>query len=94
VTDTLALTVLAVVAGTMVGELDLLFWVTLFGMLAVYAAVVLVAVPKVGRWFFRNVPSQAPAEFIFLMVVLFAVAWAARLAGAEPIIGAFLAGSP
>ena len=92
VTDTLALTVLAVVAGSMEGELSTLFWLQLFGMLGLYAAVVLVAVPRIGRWFFRNVPSQAPAEFIFLMVVLFATAWAAQLAGAEPIIGAFLAG--
>ncbi len=92
VTDTLALTVLAVVAGSMVGELTPAFWVQLFGVLGIYVAAVLIAVPRVGRWFFRNVPSQAPAEFIFLMVVLFAVAWAANLAGAEPIIGAFLAG--
>jgi len=92
VTDTLALTVLAVVAGSMTGDLNALFWVRLFGVLGLYVVIVMVAVPKVGRWFFRNVPSQAPAEFIFLMVVLFAVAWAAKLAGAEPIIGAFLAG--
>ena len=92
VTDTLALTVLAIVAGSMAGDLNLGFWLQLFGILGVYVAVVLIAVPRVGRWFFRNVPSQAPAEFIFLMVVLFAVAWAANLAGAEPIIGAFLAG--
>lgn len=92
VTDTLALTVLAVVAGTLEGELNFLFWIQLFGTLALYAAVVLTAIPRIGRWFFRNVPSQAPAEFIFLMVVLFGTAWAAQLAGAEPIIGAFLAG--
>ena len=92
VTDTLALTVLAVVAGSMEGELTTVFWLQLFGMLALYATAVLVALPRIGRWFFRNVPSQAPAEFLFLMVVLFATAWAAQLAGAEPIIGAFLAG--
>ena len=92
VTDTLALTVLAVVGGFMVGAPDGLFWFRLFGTLAVYATVVLVAVPWVGQWFFRNVPSQAPAEFLFLMVVLFTTAWAAELAGAQPIIGAFLAG--
>jgi Kef-type K+ transport system membrane component KefB/mannitol/fructose-specific phosphotransferase system IIA component (Ntr-type) len=92
VTDTLALTVLAVVAGSLEGELNLAFWLQLFGILALYAALVLTLVPRLGRWFFRNVPSQAPAEFIFLMVVLFTTAWAANLAGAEPIIGAFLAG--
>jgi len=92
VTDTLALTVLAIVAGSLAGDLDALFWLRLFGVLGLYVAVVLIAVPRVGRWFFRNVPSQAPAEFLFLMVVLFGTAWAAGLAGAEPIIGAFLAG--
>jgi Kef-type K+ transport system membrane component KefB/mannitol/fructose-specific phosphotransferase system IIA component (Ntr-type) len=92
VTDTLALTVLAVVAGSMAGDLDAAFWVRLFGMLILYVAVVLIAVPRIGSWFFRNVPAQAPAEFLFLMVVLFTAAWAAGLAGAEPIIGAFLAG--
>lgn len=92
VTDTLALTVLAVVTGSMAGDLDSVFWLRLIGVLALYVAVVMIAVPRIGRWFFRNVPSQAPAEFLFLMVVLFATAWAANLAGAEPIIGAFLAG--
>jgi Kef-type K+ transport system membrane component KefB/mannitol/fructose-specific phosphotransferase system IIA component (Ntr-type) len=92
VTDTLALTVLAVVGGTLDGTPDAMYWLQLFGRLALYAAVVLIAVPRVGRWFFRNVPSQAPAEFLFLMVVLFGTAWAAELAGAQPIIGAFLAG--
>ncbi len=92
VTDTLALTVLAVVAGSLTGELNAVFWLRLFGVLALYAAIVMIAIPRVGRWFFRNVPSQAPAEFLFLMVVLFETAWAAGLAGAEPIIGAFLAG--
>jgi len=92
VTDTLALTVLAIVGGTLDGTPDAMYWLQLFGKLALYAAVVLIAVPRVGRWFFRNVPSQAPAEFLFLMVVLFGTAWAAELAGAQPIIGAFLAG--
>ncbi len=92
VTDTLALGVLAIVTGTLRGELSVLFWFQLVGVLAAYVAIVLFAVPRVGRWFFRSVPSQAPAEFIFLMVVLFSTAWAAGLAGAEPIIGAFLAG--
>lgn len=92
VTDTLSLSVLAVVSGAVSGDLGLGFWVRLIGSLALYVALVSIFVPKVGRWFFRNVPAQAPAEFIFLMATLFFVAWGARLAGAEPIIGAFLAG--
>jgi len=92
VTDTLALAVLAIVAGSMQGDTDALFWMRLVGLLSLYAALVLILVPRIGTWFFRNVPSAAPAEFLFLMVVLFFVAWFAQLAGAQPIIGAFLAG--
>lgn len=92
VTDALALTVLAVVSGSLAGQLDGAFWLRLFGVLGLYVLVVAAVVPRVGSWFFRSVPSEAPAEFIFLMVVLFATAWAASLAGAQPIIGAFLAG--
>ncbi|CAN5899589.1 cation:proton antiporter [soil metagenome] len=92
VTDTLSLGVLAVIAGSLEGGLGMGFWIRLFGILGLYVALVFFAVPRVGRWFFRNTPGHAPAEFIFLMVVLFAVAYAAGLAGAQPIIGAFLAG--
>jgi Kef-type K+ transport system membrane component KefB/mannitol/fructose-specific phosphotransferase system IIA component (Ntr-type)/nucleotide-binding universal stress UspA family protein len=92
VTDTLALGVLAVVAGSLEGEISAVFFLRLFGVLAIYVTLVVVGVPRLGRWFFRNTPGQAPAEFIFLMVVLFGSAFLASLAGAQPIIGAFLAG--
>jgi len=92
VTDILALAVLAIVSGSMQGEVDAFFWIRLVAILGLYVALVLILVPRVGTWFFRNVPSAAPAEFLFLMVVLFSVAWFAQLAGAQPIIGAFLAG--
>jgi Kef-type K+ transport system membrane component KefB len=92
VTDTLALAVLAVVAGLAGRRVTVGFFLRLFGILGLYVALVVVGVPRLGRWFFRNTPGQAPAEFIFLMVVLFASAFLAELAGAQPIIGAFLAG--
>jgi Kef-type K+ transport system membrane component KefB/mannitol/fructose-specific phosphotransferase system IIA component (Ntr-type)/nucleotide-binding universal stress UspA family protein len=92
VTDTLSLTVLAVVSGTVAGDATPAYWVSLFGVLGAYAAGVLLLVPKLGRWFFRKAPGEAPVEFIFLMVVLFTSAYLARAAGAQPIIGAFLAG--
>jgi Kef-type K+ transport system membrane component KefB/mannitol/fructose-specific phosphotransferase system IIA component len=92
VTDTLALGVLAVISGSLGGEVTAGFFVGLFGTLGLYVALVVIGVPRLGRWFFRNTPGQAPAEFVFLMVVLFASAALADLAGAQPIIGAFLAG--
>jgi Kef-type K+ transport system membrane component KefB/mannitol/fructose-specific phosphotransferase system IIA component (Ntr-type)/nucleotide-binding universal stress UspA family protein len=92
VTDTLALAVLAVIAGSIGGNVTTGFFLQLFGVLGLYVALVLFGVPRLGRWFFRKTPGHAPAEFIFLMTVLFATAWLADLAGAQPIIGAFLAG--
>lgn len=92
VTDTLALGVLAVIAGSIDGQVSAAFFLRLFGVLALYVAIIVVGVPRLGRWFFRNTPGQAPPEFIFLMVVLFVSAYLADVAGAQPIIGAFLAG--
>jgi Kef-type K+ transport system membrane component KefB/mannitol/fructose-specific phosphotransferase system IIA component (Ntr-type) len=92
VTDTLALSILAVIAGSLEGELGVSFWIRLIGILGLYVALVLWGVPRLGRWFFRNTPGHAPAEFIFLMLVLFTSAFLAEMAGAQPIIGAFLAG--
>jgi len=92
ITDTLALAVLAVVAGSVQEGFSPLFIGQLLLSLTVYTGIVLWGVPRLGRWFFRNVPGQAPAEFIFLLCILFGVAYLAGLAGAEPIIGAFLAG--
>lgn len=92
VTDTLALGVLAVVAGAWGGDGGPWFWASLFGSLALYVAIVLFALPRLGRWFFRSVPANVPAEFLFLMAVLFITAYGASLAGAQPLIGAFLAG--
>lgn len=92
VTDTLALGVLAVVAGSVGGAIGPAFLARLIGGLALYVAVVAWGVPRLGRWFFRRTPGQPPAEFIFLLAVLFACAYLATLFGAQPIIGAFLAG--
>jgi Kef-type K+ transport system membrane component KefB len=62
VTDTLALAVLAVVAGSLEGEITAVFLLRLFGILGLYVTLVLIAVPRVGRWFFRNAPGPAPAD--------------------------------
>lgn len=92
VTDVLALGVLVAVAGAQAGETGPAHWLRLGGLLAAFVAAVAWALPRVGRWFFRSVPGEGPSEFLFLMVALFVTAWGAELAGAEPIIGAFLAG--
>jgi Kef-type K+ transport system membrane component KefB len=92
VTDTLALGVLAVITGALAGGIGVSFWLRLLLMLALYVGLIAWGVPKLGRWFFRRTPGQPATEFLFLMTVLFVSAYLATLAGAQPIIGAFLAG--
>ncbi len=91
-TDTVALLVLAVVARSVQGELGPSFWFTLGGLFGAYLWVVMVLLPRLARWFFRNVQDGAPAEFAFVLATVFLCSWAARAIGTEPIIGAFLAG--
>lgn len=92
VTDTLTLTVLAVVASTAHGELSRAFWIELVISMAVYFGGILLLVPQLARWFFRNVQPDGPVEFMFVLATVFTCAGFAYVAGVEPIVGAFLAG--
>lgn len=91
-TDSLSLSVLLIIDAAASGEQGLWFWLRLAGSLAVYLAAVSFALPRLGRWFFKNVGSESTSRFFFLMSGLFVSAFLADLAGAQPIIGAFLAG--
>lgn len=92
ITDTLALLVLAVVAAMARGQVGDNFWTQLFLGLTAYVAGVLILLPIIARWFFRNIARDGVSEFVFVLAVVFAVSAAASYAGSEPIIGAFLAG--
>ncbi|MCC5822232.1 MAG: cation:proton antiporter [Phycisphaerales bacterium] len=92
VTDTSALLVLAVIARSTQGELGVGFWGVLVSSLAVYTAAVWWGLPWIGRWFFRTVPAEGPAHFVFLMAAGYLCAFLALVAGVQPILGAFLAG--
>lgn len=48
--------------------------------------------PKICRWFFKNITSDGTLQFLFTLTVLFVSSIGAEMAGAEPIIGAFFAG--
>jgi Kef-type K+ transport system membrane component KefB len=91
ITDTLALLILAVVARSVTGELDLNFWISLTLYVSIYFAVVIYFLPIIGRWFFKH-NDDGTAQFYFVLIVAFACAFIAKLIGIEPIIGAFLAG--
>jgi Kef-type K+ transport system membrane component KefB/nucleotide-binding universal stress UspA family protein len=92
ITDTLALLVLAVIAGSTRGEAgDTLYW-RLGISLLLYVAFVLFGLPRLARWYFRNMGRDGVAEFVFVLAAVFGCASLAHLAGSEPIVGAFLAG--
>ncbi len=93
-TDTLALLVLAVVASgaRAGGGVDVWVAVRVAGSLAVFGAVVLWGVPRMGAWFLKRAAQDATIEFVFVLAVVFACALAVEGLGVEAIIGAFLAG--
>lgn len=92
VTDTLALLVLAVIVSSTRGTIDEFFWYQLGVSLTVYVLVILVGLPILARWFFRSLGRDGVSEFVFVLATVFGCAAVSRLAGSEPIVGAFLAG--
>lgn len=91
-TDTLALLVLAVVAGSARGEMTEAFWYRLGVSMALYVIAILFGLPWLARWFFRRISQDGVSEFVFVLAVVFGCASLSHLAGVEPIVGAFLAG--
>ncbi|WP_267405240.1 MULTISPECIES: cation:proton antiporter [unclassified Chryseobacterium] len=91
ITDILALLVLAVIVGMSQGEVGTEFWVKLSVSFIVFALIVLVVFPIIGRWFFKKVDDKI-SQYIFVLVMIYLAALLAELAGVEAIIGAFFAG--
>jgi len=91
ITDILALLVLAVIVGMSQGEVGTGFWVKLSASFIIFALIVLVVFPIIGRWFFKKVDDKI-SQYIFVLVMIYLAALLAELAGVEAIIGAFFAG--
>lgn len=91
ITDTLALLVLAVIAGMQTGEINQEFWIRLGVSVVVFALVVMILFPIIGRWFFKRFDDNI-SQYIFVLGMVFLGSFLAELAGIEAIIGAFLAG--
>lgn len=91
-TDSLVLLILAIVVALHNGVADAAFWFRLVGLLAVYVTMVFYLFPKIGRWFFNNIEGEKSSHYIFVLAMVFLSAFLAKVAGVEPIIGAFLAG--
>jgi Kef-type K+ transport system membrane component KefB/nucleotide-binding universal stress UspA family protein len=92
ITDSAVLILLGIITNVVTGEIDNRFWlrVTISLLLLLFATLYLL--PKISRWFFRNIEGQASSHYIFVLAVVFISGFFSELAGVEPIIGAFLAG--
>lgn len=91
ITDTLALLVLAAVAGMAKGEITNGFWLQLSISVFVFGMIILFIFPIIGRWFFKRFHDNI-SQYIFVLAMLFLGAFLAEEAGIEAIIGAFLVG--
>ncbi|WP_225742810.1 cation:proton antiporter [Marinilactibacillus sp. Marseille-P9653] len=91
-TDTFALLILAIVTGSTEGQLTLQFWLTMLLSLVGFALLIMLGVPKLSKWYFRNSENEGITTFSYVMVILFFSSSLAILIGMQPLIGAFLAG--
>ncbi len=91
ITDTLALLVLAVVAGISTGEVMSGFWIRLLVGLTLFSLVVLLLFPIIARWFFKRFDDSV-LQYLFVLAMVFFSGFLAEAAGVEAIIGAFLGG--
>ncbi|MEE9904537.1 MAG: cation:proton antiporter [Chlorobium sp.] len=91
ITDTLALLVLAVVAGSSTGELGSAFWIRLLIGITLFGFVVLLIFPVIARWFLKRFDDSV-LQYLFVLGMVFFAAFLAEAAGVEAIIGAFFGG--
>ena len=92
ITDIAALLTLVIVVRADAGGLDASFLATLLPKVIGAFVVILVVLPRVAAWFFRQAGRDRLARFVFVAAALYGSATLAEAAGVEPIIGAFLAG--
>ncbi len=91
ITDTLALLVLAVIAGISSGELMTGFWIRLVIGMTFFSLIVLLIFPVIARWFFKRFDDSV-LQYLFVLAMVFFGGFLAEAAGVEAIIGAFFSG--
>ena len=92
VTDALSLGVLAIVAGTVNESQGAGYWTGFIISIVIFLVAAIMILPRLGRWFFRNMKHDTDVDFVFMMAVLFSTAFLSELAGLASIIGAFIEG--
>lgn len=92
ITDTAVLVLLAFISAASLGTFTMMFWIRMILSISAFSWIILWGVPKASAWFFKNLEGESGSQYVFVLAMLFISALLARLAGVEPIIGAFLAG--
>ena len=92
ITDTAVLVLLAFISSANQGSLNLIFWIRMILSISTFSFLILWGVPKISTWFFKNMEGESGSQYIFVLAILYVSGLLARVAGIEPIIGAFLAG--
>lgn len=91
ITVTLALLILAVIAGAYKGEVNELFWIALGVKVIVVCFLIIFFFPRISRWFLRTYEDNI-MQFIFVLAMMFLGGGMLELAGLEGILGAFMVG--
>lgn len=91
-TDTTTMAILAGVARASHGGGSILDWAKMLGIVLAWAALAVLIVPKLAELFFSKFKPDGTIEFVFIIALVYICAFTSRLAGLEPIIGAFVAG--
>lgn len=92
ITDTAVLILLTLITSAYEGKLNGFFVFQLITLLILFVFIVLWGLPKIARWYFNTIQSDHTQQYVFVLVSLFLSATLARIAGIEPIVGAFLSG--
>jgi len=92
ITDSAVLILLGIITNVVTGEINSAFWLRITVSMGLLLFATLYLLPRVSRWFFRNIEAQASSHYIYVLAVVFISGFLSELAGVEPIIGAFLAG--
>lgn len=92
ITDTAVLLILTLITGSVDGEINAQFWIRLIVSVAIFIAIVFLVFPPLTSWFFKNLEAEKTSQYIFVLAMVFLSAFLSKLAGVEPIIGAFMAG--
>jgi len=92
ITDSAVLILLGIITNSSQGSFTANYLLKLIFMIAVLIISTIYLLPKVSRWFFRNLEGQGSSQYLFVLSMMFLAAFVADLAGVKAIVGAFLAG--